>query len=423
MASNSTASPLVAGDIAWILTSSSLVFLQIPALGLFYSGLSDQKNSLTTLLAVLLCFCVVAIQWVLFGFSLSFSDTSHSNFIGNFDYGFLKNTMDTQNMVAGTIPNALLAMYQMMFACITPGLLIGGIAGRMRLLPMMIFVFLWTTIVYDPIAYWTWSSNGWLHNLNCLDYAGGSVVHLSSGVTGFMLAPHNPAFVYIGTALLWFGWNGFNGGSALGSNERAVGAAFATNIAAAAKRFSAIAFCNGVVIALVAITPGSGYIQPGVALFLFVHWLGVDDTLEVGASHGVGGAFGMILTGIFAQFSITNVDVAGLAGIAAVTVWTAGWTCIIVLAVNMIPGLKMRCHKDAEAVGLDTAEVGEVSYPVYESVATEEPSKLEKEEFLEPRITKPLGDVSPHPSQATLADNGIEIICPPVEGLPRVRTN
>ncbi|KAJ3059366.1 hypothetical protein HDU99_006368 [Rhizoclosmatium hyalinum] len=370
----------------------------------------------------------------------------------------------------------------MMFACITPGLLIGGIAGRMRLLPMMIFVFLWTTIVYDPIAYWTWSSNGWLHSLNCLDYAGGSVVHLSSGVTGFILAvllgkrndygvreykPHNPAFVYIGTALLWFGWNGFNGGSALASNERAVGAAFATNIAAAAggltmmameslvnkKRFSAIAFCNGVVIALVAITPGSGYIQPGVALVFgvltpivcfyaskFVHWLGVDDTLEVGASHGVGGAFGMILTGIFAQFSITNVDVAGgatagwidtvwiqvpvqLAGIAAVTVWTAGWTCIIVLAVNMIPGLKMRCHKDAEAVGLDTAEVGEASYPVYESVATEEPSKLEKEELLEPRITKPLGDVSPHPSQTTLADNGIEIVCPPVEGLPRVRTN
>ncbi|KAJ3295610.1 hypothetical protein HDU79_008799 [Rhizoclosmatium sp. JEL0117] len=401
---------------------SVLVFIQIPAVGFFYAGLAESKNSLSTLLSVLLCASVVIIQWVLFGYSLAFSDTSASPFIGNFEYAALRSAMNTQNHIAGTIPNALLSMYQMMFAAITPGLAIGGVCGRLRLFPLMVFVFVWTTLVYDPIAYWSWSFNGWLRALNVMDYAGGSVVHISSGVTGFVLAimlgrrndygtkeykPHNPVFVYIGTVLMWFGWNGFNGGSAFASNERSVSAAFATNIAAAMsgitfmlvdkfvniKRFSAIAFCNGIVIGLVAITPGSGFVQPvfGIVFGIvtpivcfyamrLVHWLRVDDTMEVGASHGVGGAFGMILTGILAQYSVTTMNVdsgapAGwldgqwtqvpiqLAGIAAVFAWTVVWTVLIVGAMNSIPGLQLKCDMEAERVGLDVTEVGEVSYP------------------------------------------------------------
>ncbi|KAI8840803.1 ammonium transporter 1 [Chytriomyces cf. hyalinus JEL632] len=415
--------PLDSGDISWILISSALVFVQIPGLALFYSGLSEAKNSLVALLSVLLAFCVVFLQWVLFGYSLALSDTSTSKFIGNFDFGACLNILTTQNAIASTIPAALLAMYQGMFAGITPGLFLGAVIGRIRLLPMMFFVFLWTTIVYDPITYWSWSTHGWLHTLNVMDYAGGSVVHLSAGVTGLVLAlmlgnrsdygekayeAHNPTFVYIGTILMWFGWMGFNGGSSVAANVRGVGAAFATNIAAAAgglsymaleqiinkKRFSAIAFCNGVVVALVAITPGSGFVQPSVGIIFgsltavacfvsvkLVHSFKIDDGLEVAASHGVGGAFGMVLTGIFAQYEVTTLNVSAgsatagwldqvwiqvpvqFAGIASVVVWTVAWTVLIVLGMNAVPGLRLRCSVEEEAVGLDASEIGEHSYP------------------------------------------------------------
>ncbi|KAJ3011731.1 UNVERIFIED_CONTAM: hypothetical protein HDU68_001545 [Siphonaria sp. JEL0065] len=422
MSNETIISPLNSGDTAWVTVSSVLVFIQIPALAFFYSGLVEKKNSLSTLLAVMLCASVVVLQWIVIGYTLSFSDSSPSNFIGDFAYLALRGAMTTENAIAPTIPNALLAMYQMMFACITPGLFIGAVVGRIRMLPMMVFVFLWTTIVYDPIAYWNWSADGWLHVLNCMDYAGGSVVHVSSGVTGLVLAAmlgkrvdygtrtykaHNPTFVYLGTALIWFGWNGFNGGSALASNTRAVTAAFSTNIAAALggltfmaidaivnkKRFSALAYCNGVVIGLVAITPASGFVQPAMGIIFgvlppiavfyamkFVHYLKIDDCLEVSASHGVGGAFGMILTGIFAQYEITRINVgdsapAGwidgnwiqmpvqLAGIFSVVVWTAGWTAILVYLMNLVPILRLRCDAESELAGMDVAEVGEISYP------------------------------------------------------------
>ncbi|KAI8824675.1 ammonium transporter [Chytriomyces cf. hyalinus JEL632] len=448
-------SPLVSADISWILISSALVFLQIPGLGLFYAGLGEAKNSLSVMLSVLLAAGVVMTQWVLFGYSLAFSDTSTSNFIGNLKYAALIDTLTTVNPIAGTIPTALFSMYQMMFAAITPGLAIGAVAGRMRLLPMMVFVFLWTTIVYDPIAYWTWSGLGWLHVLNVMDYAGGSVVHVSAGVTGLVLAlmsgkrvdygtrnyeSHNPTYVYMGTILLWFGWMGFNGGSAVSASTRAVGAAFATNIAAAAggmtymgmealvnkKRFSAVGFCAGVVVALVAVTPGSGFIEPGMAILFgffpaivcfyavkMMHYFKVDDALDVAACHGVGGAFGMILTGIFAQHKVTDIGVtpgtstAGwvdqvwiqvpvqLAGIGAVCAWAAGWTAVLVLVINLIPGLKMRCHQEAEEMGLDRYEVGESAYP-YGSVATLDVDSNFKAHLSLPKV----------PSQITLTNAG-----------------
>ncbi|KAI9338806.1 ammonium transporter AmtB-like domain-containing protein [Obelidium mucronatum] len=420
--SNATVSPLNSGDTAWVTVSSVLVFIQIPALAFFYSGLVETKNALSVLLSVMLCASVVVFQWIFIGYTLSFSDSTESVFIGNFAYVALRDSMTTENALAPTIPNALLAMYQMMFACITPGLFIGAVAGRLRMLPMMIFVLIWTTIVYDPIAYWNWSAHGWLHSLSCMDYAGGSVVHVSSGVTGLVLAimlgkrvdygtrtyqPHNPTFVYLGTALIWFGWNGFNGGSALASNERAVAAAFSTNIAAALggltfmamdslvnkKKFSALSYCNGVIVGLVAITPGSGFVQPvmgivfgvlpAIACFYamkFMHYLKIDDCLEVSACHGVGGAFGMILTGLLAQYEITRLNAgegapAGwidgnwiqmpvqLAGIFSVVVWTAAWTAIIVYLMNLVPGLRLRCDVESELAGLDVSEVGEVAYP------------------------------------------------------------
>ncbi|KAJ3017692.1 UNVERIFIED_CONTAM: hypothetical protein HDU68_011516 [Siphonaria sp. JEL0065] len=419
-----TASPTNSGDEAWVLTSSALVFIMVPGLGLFYSGLAERKNSMAILLAVMLAFAVAAIQWSLFGFSLALSDTSSSAFIGNFEYAALLNTMATQNKIAPTISNSLFSMYQMMFAAITPGLFLGGVCGRMRMLPTMVFVLLWSIFVYNPVAYWVWSANGWLHNLNVMDYAGGAVVHVSSGITSLVLAlrlgkrtdfgtksyaNHNPILIYIGTALLWFGWMGFNGGSSLASNERAVNAAYASNLAACTgglvwmalekyvnkKRYSAIAFCTGAVAGLATITPGSGFVQPGFGLIYgilaaitcfnaveFLHWLQIDDSLDVMGVHGVGGTLGMILTGIFAQYSVTDFDASGapagwvdhvwvqvpvqLAAVASIGLWSAVWSTVLIWLMDSVLQCKLRCNVDAESVGLDLADLGEDGYPFLE---------------------------------------------------------
>ncbi|KAJ3022113.1 UNVERIFIED_CONTAM: hypothetical protein HDU68_009312 [Siphonaria sp. JEL0065] len=354
----------------------------IPGLGLFYAGLAEQKNSMTMLL----------------------------------------NTMHTQSKTAPTVPNSLWALYQMMAACITPGLWIGATAGRMRILPTLVFAFLWTTFVYDPIAYSVYGVHGWLHKLDVLDYAGGTLVHLSAGCTALVLSlvvgnrldfgtreyvNHNPAFVYLGTALLWFGWTGFDGGCATTANERAVNAAFTTNIAGAVaglvwmaldmavdkKRWSSVGFCTGAVAGLATMTAGSGHVQPGVGLvygflagvFCFfavkgLHYKQVDDSLDVAAVHGVGGSLGVLLTGIFAQYTVTATGVsegitAGwiegvwkqvpiqLLAIVAVAVWTGAISYTLLVTINRIPGLYLRCSRQDEVLGLDHAEVGEDAYP------------------------------------------------------------
>ncbi|KAJ3070186.1 hypothetical protein HDU99_002748, partial [Rhizoclosmatium hyalinum] len=283
------------GDQSWLLISTALVFIMTPGLGLFYSGLTDKKNSMTMMQIVMINFAVIAIQWALFGYTLALSDTVTKLSV----WGFL------------------------MFAGITPGLFLGATAGRMKMFPTMVFVFCWSTVVYDPVVYWVWSSNGWLHNMNVLDYAGGSVVHVSAGVAALVLAikvgkrqdfdqvplvNHSPPWIYIGTALLWFGWMGFNAGSASSANERAVSASYASNLAASTgglvwmglealvnnKKFSSIAFCTGAVAGLATITPGSGFVQPGfgiiygllagVVCFYAARYLKkcrIDDTLDV----------------------------------------------------------------------------------------------------------------------------------------------
>ncbi|KAI8835421.1 ammonium transporter [Chytriomyces cf. hyalinus JEL632] len=411
------------GDIAWLLFSTSAVFIMIPGLGLFYAGLAESKNSLTLLHTCMLIFSVVAIQWALFGYSLAFSDTSNSVVLGNFEYAALLNTMQTQNKIAPTVPNSLWALYQMMAACITPALWLGATAGRMRLLPTMVFTFFWTTIVYDPIAYSVFAHNGWLRTMNLLDYAGGTLVHMTAGFTALVLAlrmgrrvdygerdyeNHNPAFVYIGTGLLWFGWMGFDGGCSSASNSRAVNAALTNNLAAAMaglvwmgldtlvnkKKFSSIGYCTGAVAGMATMTAGSGFVQPGFGLIFgaagsaagfytvkLFHYLRVDDSLDVTAVHAVGGCIGLVLTGIFAQFSVTSTDIpldvkptAGwvdrvwnqvpiqLLAIVVVAAWTIVWTSILLTVLNMIPGLHFRVSEDSEIRGLDEAEVGEQAY-------------------------------------------------------------
>ncbi|KAJ3076279.1 hypothetical protein HDU98_004578 [Podochytrium sp. JEL0797] len=374
---------------------------------------------MTMFVSVLLAFSVAAIEFSLLGFTLALSDTADSKFIGNFRYGALLNTIDTQNVQAPTVPNSLYAMYQMMFAGITPAIFTGSVGGRMKMIPTMVFVLLWSIIVYNPIVYWIWSANGWLHNINVLDYAGGSIVHLSSGVTSLTLAymlgqrvdygtrefhKHNPAFVYIGTGFLWFGWMGFNGGSAFAANPRAVNAAYSSNLAAAAgglmwlfldvvvekRGFTTIGFCTGAVSGMATITSGAGFVQPGfgiiygllagVACFYaveFIKYLRIDDALDVMGVHGVGGSLGMILTGLFAQHVVTDVDAPGstsgwvdgvwiqipvqMAAVAAVGAWASVWTVVLILFLERVCGLKMRCTTEEEIEGLDIAEIKEPS--------------------------------------------------------------
>ncbi|KAJ3408187.1 hypothetical protein HDU80_006548 [Chytriomyces hyalinus] len=417
-------SPVDTGDVAWQLFCTCVVFIMIPGLGLFYAGLAESKNSMTLLHTCMLLFSVVAIQWSMFGYSLAFSDSSASMLLGNFEYAALLNTMNSQNKVAPTVPNSLWALYQMMAACITPSLWIGATAGRMRLLPTMVFAFFWTTLVYDPVAYAVYAHNGWLHSMNLLDYAGGTLVHMTGGFTALVLAlilgrrvdygereyeNHNPVFVYIGTGLIWFGWMGFDGGCAAASNSRAVNAALTNNLAGAIagliwmgldtlvnkKKFSLIGYCTGAIAGMATMTAGSGLVQPGFGLVFGVlgavagfyaiklmHYLRIDDSLDVTAVHAVGGCLGLLLTGIFAQYSVTAVDVpldvkvtAGLVdrvwnqvpiqllAIVVVAAWSMAWTAILLTLINLIPGLHLRASRQDEIRGLDEAEVGEQAYP------------------------------------------------------------
>ncbi|ORY47840.1 ammonium transporter [Rhizoclosmatium globosum] len=384
---------------------AAMIFIMIPGLGLFYAGLAEQKNAMTMLHTCLLMFAVIVLQWTLFGYTIAFSDTSSSSVIGDLKYAMLLDTMHSANKLAPTIPNSLWALYQLMAAAITPGLWIGAVAGRMRILPTLVFGVLWSTFVYDVAAYSVFGVNGWLHKMDVLDYAGGTVVHLTAGCTAVVLAlvvgkridygkreysNSSPAYVYIGTALLWFGWMGFDGGCSTAANERAINAAFTTHIAGATgglvwmamdalvnkKRLSSIGFCTGAVAGLATMTAGSGHVQPGVGLvfgFLagvlcfygvkVMHFLKIDDSLDVMAVHGVGGTLGMILTGIFAQYTVTATGVTESI--------TAGWVdnvwkqvpVQLLAVVAWIPGLHLRCSEEDEVLGLDNSEVGETAYP------------------------------------------------------------
>lgn len=341
-----------AADIAFILIATALVFLMTPGLAFFYGGMVHRKNVLSTMIKSVVAAGVITVLWVVVGFSLAFGDTI-GGFIGN-PKTFLFFQGVNSGPAWGTIPLSLFAVFQLMFAIITPGLVVGAVAERIRFTSYILFIVLFALFVYSPLAHWTWSPNGFLLKMGVLDFAGGTVVHISAGMAALAGAlvlkrrkshlehkevpPANIPYVLIGTGLLWFGWFGFNAGSALSANALAVSAFLTTNTAAGAaglswmffdvargKKPSVLGFCIGAVVGLVAITPGAGFVSIPSSIFigvvaavvsnLAVSWkqkTSLDDTLDVFPCHGVGGIVGMLLTGVFATKTVNGAGADGL---------------------------------------------------------------------------------------------------------------
>lgn len=395
---------LDSGDTAWMLVSSALVLLMLPGLALFYGGMVRSKNVLSTTMHTFAAMAIMGVQWIVCGYSLAFG--GEGAFIGSLDHLFLAGI--TPESLSGTIPTYVFVMFQGMFAMITPALISGAIAERMKFSSYCIFILLWGTLVYAPIAHWVWGPGGWLLKDGALDFAGGTVVHFSSGITALVLAivlgkrkgwpqermtPHNLPMTLLGAGLLWFGWFGFNAGSALSAGASAALAFTTTQAAAAAGALSwmiaewlhagkpsALGAASGVVAGLVVITPAAGFVTPGWALLmgfsagfvcyggvLLKHKLRYDDSLDAFGVHGLGGAWGAIATGIFATVGATGllagnahqlwVQVVGLAaaGAYAVTV-----TLVIIYALKFTMGL--RVSEEDERKGLDQVAHSESGY-------------------------------------------------------------
>jgi Amt family ammonium transporter len=408
-------SAISAGDTAWLLTSAALVMLMTPALGFFYGGLVRRKNVLSTLMHSWFILALISVQWVLWGYSLAFSPDTGLGIIGGLQWIGLNGVgQDPNPDYAPTVPHLAYMVFQMMFAVITPALITGAFAERKRFKAFVLFSLLWATFVYDPIAHWVWGTGGWLHNLGTLDFAGGTVVHISSGASALIAAivlgkrkglgkeamdPHDMTMVVLGAALLWFGWFGFNAGSALTAGGLAAQAFVNTNTATAMaaltwmtvswavhRRPSVLGAAAGAVAGLVAITPAAGYVTVpasiliglgagGLCFFgvqLVKQRFGVDDALDVVGVHGVGGTWGALATGLFATIGVNTGGANGLLygnpqqlatqAIAVVVTWVyAGvMTFIIMKAVDALIGL--RVPEDEEVLGLDTTQHGEIAY-------------------------------------------------------------
>jgi len=407
------------GDTAWVLTASALVLLMtIPGLAFFYGGLVRRKNVLSILMQCFIIVCVISLQWMLFGYSLAFGPSFHG-IIGNLDWMGLSGVGALPNPdYSKTIPHSVFMIFQMMFAVITPALIIGAYAERVKFPAFLLFTILWATFVYDPLAHWVWSTGGWLRALGGLDFAGGIVVHVSSGVSALVLAvllgkrvgynhkpirPHNLPFTVLGGALLWFGWFGFNAGSALAADGLAANAFVATHIATAAAGLTwalvewwhngtptILGTVTGAVAGLVAITPACGFVNPMNAMFMGMivavvcyvavsiikGKLGYDDSLDAFGVHGVGGTVGTVLTGIFAQKAINAAGADGLLfgnvhqflvqGLMVVVtvVFAVVMTFIIFKIVDTLIG--MRVEEKNELVGLDLTQQSEAAYTVIE---------------------------------------------------------
>jgi Amt family ammonium transporter len=408
------------GDTAWVLTCSALVLLMtMPGLAFFYGGLVRRKNVLSILMQCFIILCVISLQWVLFGYSLTFGPDI-GGIIGNLDWFALKGVGGTPNAdYAATIPHGAFMIFQAMFAVITPALIIGTYAERIKFSAFLIFTILWATFVYDPLGHWVWGMGGWLKNLGALDFAGGIVVHTSSGVSALVLAiligkrvgygngvtyrPHNLPFAVLGGALLWFGWFGFNAGSALGANELAVNAFITTNTAAAAAGLTwaliewkfngaptALGVVTGAVAGLVAITPACGFVSPINAIFIGIlagvfcyiavakvkALLGYDDSLDAFGVHGVGGIWGTLATGLFAEKAVNDAGANGLFFgnahqfliqcllVVVTIIFSAVMTWVIFKLVDAVIGV--RVDKKAEIVGLDLTQHRESAYTLIE---------------------------------------------------------
>lgn len=408
-----------AGDTGFIMICSALVFLMTPGLAFFYAGMVRRKNALNTLLSCFFICGLASLMWIICGYSLSFG-TDHGGVLGGVNKLFFTNVSMTPNSdYASSIPETLFAAFQMMFAIITPALICGAVAERMKFSRLVIFIGVWSLLVYYPLAHMVWGAGGFLRELGALDFAGGNVVHISSGVTGLVACiilgkrrgygmlsykPHNIPFVVLGAGLLWFGWFGFNAGSALSASPLAVHAFLTTNTSAAAaliswlmieklvyKKVTVLGAATGCVIGLVAITPGAGFVPVWASIiigfvvspicFFFMSKVkgkyGYDDALDAFGCHGIGGIWGGIATGLFAKQSI-NPDVirwnglvygeARLLGVQLlsiiVTILIAVVMSFIILKVMKYFG-DLRVNVEDEAIGLDLSEHNEAAYPAY----------------------------------------------------------
>ena len=403
------ADKLDSGDTAWMLTATALVLLMtIPGLALFYGGMVRKKNVLSVLMQVFAVCCVASIVWVVIGYSIAFG--GEGRFIGGFSQLFLAGI--APESLSGSIPESVFAMFQMTFAIITPALIVGAFVDRMKFSAMLLFTVIWLIVVYAPICHWVWGSGGWIGGLGALDFAGGTVVHINSGVAALVaaivvgkrlnygrenMAPHNLTMSVIGASLLWVGWFGFNAGSALtagtGAGYAMLVTQLATAVAALAWTFaewmqrgkpSVLGIVSGAVAGLVAITPASGFVGVlgaiviGLAAGMVCYWastslkhrLGYDDSLDVFGIHGVGGIVGALLTGVFATRFVTGgEDAVGwidgnfaqilpqIYGVLATIVWTGVLTVVILVAVRAITGL--RVSEEIERGSLDLELHGE----------------------------------------------------------------
>ncbi|HKW46647.1 MAG TPA: ammonium transporter [Gemmatimonadaceae bacterium] len=401
-----------AGDTAWVLVSSALVMLMVPGLALFYGGLVRQKNALNTFMMSLAALGLVTVQWVLGGYSIAFGPGT--SWLGGLSWWGLANVGAAPNAAyAATVPHLAFAIFQAMFAAITVALISGAVVERLRFSAYLLFTVAWTTLVYDPLARWVWGDGGWLRSLGALDFAGGTVVHVSAGTAALVaalmlgrrhaiarggLVPHNVPFTLLGAGLLWFGWFGFNAGSALSASPLAVTALVNTHAAAAAalacwllldlarsRRTTAVGAATGAIVGLVAITPAAGFVTPRSALLIGAMAAGVvyvamqvrahtkiDDALDVFACHGVAGILGALLTGVFATKAVNPGGADGLLagnpmqlGVQALAVvatmaLSASITAGIIATLRAV--MPIRASLGDELAGLDATEHGEEAY-------------------------------------------------------------
>lgn len=404
-----------AGDTAWVLIAAALVMIMTPAVGFFYGGMVRSKNVISVIKHSLVILSLVSLQWVVLGYSLVFGKDVGGligglNFLGLKGVGFAPNAD-----YAATIPQLAFMIFQAMFAIITPALIIGAFVERIRFKALIIFVLTWTTFVYDPVAHWVWGTGGWLRNLGALDFAGGTVVHITAGFSALAAAivvgkrrgvshqivANNVPTVLLGASLLWFGWFGFNAGSALSASGLAASAFVVTNIAAATaalvwmtlswaqhKKPSALATATGAVCGLVAITPASGFVGPissiaigifaGVVTYLALSFRSlhtkIDDTLDVWAAHGMGGITGALLTGIFAEKAINSLGNNGLlfgnpnqilvqlVAVAVTATYSFFGTFLILKAIKLLTNLRVSVNEEIK--GLDLSVHGETGYRI-----------------------------------------------------------
>jgi Amt family ammonium transporter len=397
------------GDTAWLLMCAALVLLMTPALALFYGGMVRRKNVLSTIMHSMAAIPILSVKWALFGYSLAFGP-DHGGLIGGLDYVGLRGIAGTLH---GTVPTFAFVAFQMMFAVITPALISGAFAERMKFSAYIVFVLVWSTLVYDPVAHWVWADGGWLFKLGALDFAGGTVVHLTAGISALVCAfvigprlkypherplPHNLTMTLTGAGILWFGWFGFNAGSALSSGELAALAFVTTHLGAAGGALgwlavewrhrgkpTALGVASGLVAGLVAITPAAGYVAPWAAIVIgFVasivcylavlakYKYGYDDSLDAFGVHGVGGFTGAILTGVFAQKVLNSAGSDGalfgnphqlviqILACAASGIYAAAVTFVVLKVIDKTIGLRVEASDERE--GLDSTQHGEDAY-------------------------------------------------------------